>query len=249
MDNHEAKFILSAYRPGGQDADDPRFSNALAQARRDPALGRWFNDSIAFDRAVTEKLCAAEVPSGLRESILAGGKVSLPARWTKPFVTWPTAAVLALLAIAGSLLLRESARPSLAGWQTNALSIISSVVKGESRFDFQAHSATELVNWLSANHAPVAQKIPGRLAGLHSLGCKIFSWNGIPASVICFLREDGGLVHLVVTRASKVSRAGTPRDPHIVVHGPWTTATWREGDKICMIALEGSRDQLRSFLL
>ena len=63
MDNQEAKFILSAYRPGGQDASDPRFAEALEQARRDPVLERWFSESIAFDAAMTEKLGAIAVPN------------------------------------------------------------------------------------------------------------------------------------------------------------------------------------------
>jgi len=36
MNNQEAKFILAAYRPGGQDASDPLFAEALEQVRRDP---------------------------------------------------------------------------------------------------------------------------------------------------------------------------------------------------------------------
>ncbi len=67
MDNLEAKFVLNAYRPGGQDANDPRFAEALEQVRRDPVLERWFVDSIAFDMAMTEKLRAIEVPPDLRE--------------------------------------------------------------------------------------------------------------------------------------------------------------------------------------
>jgi hypothetical protein len=38
MDNREAKFVLSAYGPGGQDAGDARFAEALEQVRRDPML-------------------------------------------------------------------------------------------------------------------------------------------------------------------------------------------------------------------
>src|SRR2546428_12117482 len=121
MDNREAQFVLSAYRPGGQDAASPQFTEVLAQARRDPSLERWFNESIAFDRAVTEKLCAVEAPMGLREGILAGGKVSRRSSWTKPLLKWSLAAALALAAPAGSLVLREAAIPRLVGWQTNPL--------------------------------------------------------------------------------------------------------------------------------
>src|SRR5437867_8043687 len=82
MDNREAKFILNAYRPGGEDASDPLFAEALVQAQRDPVLARWFNESIAFDTAVTEKLCDVAVPADLRENILAGVKVTRPRRWS-----------------------------------------------------------------------------------------------------------------------------------------------------------------------
>lgn len=249
MDNREAKFILNAYRPGGQDAGDPRFAEALEQARRDPILERWFQDSIVFDAAVTEKLCVVAVPADLRENILAGVKISRPLRWSKPFVNWAIAAALISMAILGSLIWHNTRPARLAGWQTNALSVISSVVTGESKFDFRAHTPAKVVGWLAANHAPVAQKIPERLAGLPSLGCKTFSWNGIPASVICFMRKDGGLIHLVVTSPTAPTRAGTERDPQMVSQGSWTTATWRTGAAVYMVALEGSRDQLRSYLL
>ncbi len=84
MDNREAKFLLSAYRPSGQDADDPCFAEALEQARRDPVLERCFNESIAFDATMTEKLRAVEVPPDLRENILAGVKDQPSASLVRP---------------------------------------------------------------------------------------------------------------------------------------------------------------------
>ncbi len=249
MDNREARFILSAYRPGGQDAADPQFYEALAQARRDPLLERWFNDSVAFDRTVTEKLSAVEVPAGLRESILAGGKVSRPSPWTKPFVRWAIAAALVLAAIAGSLVLREAAKPRLAAWQTNALSQVSALVEGESKFDAQSHNAGSLVAWLHANRASAAQKLPQNLERLESLGCKTFFWQGQPVSVICFQRTDGGLIHLVMTNASAPFNQAGKSETKFVRQGNWATATWRDGTTVYMLALEGPPDQLRSYLL
>src|SRR5437773_9725262 len=76
MDNREAKFILSAYRPNGQDSSDPHFGDALAQARRDPILQHWFEDSVALDSAMTELLHAVPAPANLRENILAGAKLN-----------------------------------------------------------------------------------------------------------------------------------------------------------------------------
>lgn len=51
MNNDEAKFLLSAYRPGGRDAADPSVAAALDQAKRDPALASWFERQQAHDRS------------------------------------------------------------------------------------------------------------------------------------------------------------------------------------------------------
>ena len=247
MDNREAKFILGAYRPNGQDAGDPRFSEALEQARRDPILERWFLDSLAFDAAITEKLGAIEVPPDLRENILAGIKVSR--HLSSPFIKWAIAAALISMAILGSLIWHETRSTHLAGWQNQALHVVSSLVRNHSSFDAQSHNADELLAWLRVNDAPAAQTLPQELEKLESLGCKTFSWNGIPVSVICFTRPDGGLIHLVATNAVAPIKRTTKGQPELVQQGQWATATWREGDKIYMLAMEGSRDQLRAYLL
>src|SRR5437016_535901 len=177
MDNLEAKFVLNAYRPGGQDANDPRFAEALEQVRRDPVLERWFVDSIAFDTAMTEKLRAIEVPPDLRESILAGVKVSRPLRWSRPFIKWAIAAAVILTTVVGSVIWYSGRPVRLAGWQSAALDVISSLVKNESSFDAQSRNTADLLAWLRANHAPAAQKLPDNLGKLESVGCKTFSWN------------------------------------------------------------------------
>jgi hypothetical protein len=246
VDNREAKFVLSSYRPSGQDASDSRFAEALEQARRDPVLERWFSESIAFDAVVAEKLRSIEVPPDLRESIITGLKVSRSVR--SPFVKWAIAAALVALALLGSVLWYETRPVHLAGWQRQALDVVSSLVRNESSFDAQSANAGELLAWLRAHNAPAAQALPREVEKLQSVGCKTFSWNGIPISVICFVRTDGGLIHLVTMNASASDRA-LNRKPKLIQQGPWATATWREGDVIYMLALEGSRNQLRSYLL
>jgi hypothetical protein len=246
MDNREAKFVLSAYRPGGQDASDPRFVEALEQARRDPVLGQWFKESVAFDATMTEKLRAVAVPVDLRDNILAGAKISRPLR--SPFVKWAIAAALISMATIGSLIWHETRAPRLAGWQNHALDVISSLVKGKASFDAQSHNASDLVQWLRANHAPATQKLPDNLGKLASIGCKTFFWDNKRVSVMCFMRPDGGLIHLVAAAATPATDRLTKGGPTLLQQGEWTTATWREGEIIYMLALEGSPDQLRPYL-
>jgi hypothetical protein len=249
MDNREAKFVLNAYRPGGRDANDPRFAEALEQVRRDPILQRWFEGAVAFDAAITEKLCATPVPIDLRGSILAGVKVSRTPTWKNRLRKLAIAAAVILTAVMASVIWHETRPAHLAGWQSQALDVVSSLVRKESSFDAQSHNADELLAWLRTNHAPAAQKLPDTLDKLTSIGCKTFSWNGRPVSVICFKRPDGGLIHLVTMNSPAPSSRLLKTAPEFVQQGEWATATWREGGTTYMLALEGSHDQLRSYLL
>jgi hypothetical protein len=250
MDNKEAKFILSAYRPDGQDVGDPRFAEAFEQTRRDSILERWFEESIAFDGTMTEKLATTPVPNDLRESILTGVKITraphLKNRWRK----WAIAAALVLSATLGVLIWHNTRPAPVAGWQLQALdSILSSIARNESHFDVISRNPAELVKWLRANYAPAGNKLPHQLDKLPSIGCKRFFWGGKPVSLICFILPEGRAIHLVMTNVSTESDRAIKHKAKVIQQGQWATATWREGDMIYMLALEGSRDDLRSYLL
>ena len=72
----DARLYLSARRPGGQDDADPAIAAALQRTKEDPALRVWCEEQTRTDRCVGQKLRALPPPAGLRERILAGGKVS-----------------------------------------------------------------------------------------------------------------------------------------------------------------------------
>src|SRR6267142_3905569 len=105
MDNEQAKLILQAYRPGGEDADDPFFSEALEQARVDPEMAKWFAEQRAFDEAMRKALQKRIPPVGLRDSILLAKRIStLPFHqggrpvWRRPGVMALAASIVVLLA-------------------------------------------------------------------------------------------------------------------------------------------------------
>jgi len=250
MDSREAKFILNAYRAGGQDAADPRFAEALEQVRRDPILRRWFEGAVAFDAAITEKLCATPVPSDLRESILAGAKVSRAPSWKNRWRKWAIAAAVALSATLGVLIWHDARPAPVSGWQLQALdAILSSIARKESHFDLVSSNPADLVKWLRANDAPTGEKLPDSLDKLPSIACKTFFWHGKPVSLICFALPDGRAIHLVMTTASARSDLAIKHAAKAIQQSHWATATWREGDMVYMLALEGSRDELRRYLL
>ena len=64
MNRDEAKFILRACRPGGQDVEDPQFREALDLLKCDPVLAEWFGREQALDGRISEKFCAFPIPPG-----------------------------------------------------------------------------------------------------------------------------------------------------------------------------------------
>src|ERR1700761_3236826 len=109
MTRDEAKLILQSYRPGGQDAGDPQFAEALALAKTDPELAAWFAGQQRFDANVSVGLQQVRVPARLKAEILALGKsdalpepVSASAWWRHLFswsspVAWAMATVVIIL--------------------------------------------------------------------------------------------------------------------------------------------------------
>jgi hypothetical protein len=66
----EAREILVLYRPGTADAADPQMAEALALARQEPELGRWFEQHRAFQKAMRAGFRQIEVPAHLKASLL-----------------------------------------------------------------------------------------------------------------------------------------------------------------------------------
>src|SRR5271170_328440 len=76
MNNNDAKLILQAYRPSGEDARDPFFAEALEQARLDPALRIWFAERQAKDERMRETLQLIVPPPDLRDMIVRIQKIA-----------------------------------------------------------------------------------------------------------------------------------------------------------------------------
>ena len=244
MNNQEAKFILSAYRPCGEDASGAAFAAALDQVNRDPDLAAWFSEQRALDVAITNAICSIPIPQDLRVNILAGAKVSQRRFWRTRPVLFAIAASVMLLAVINGLWTRAS---RLDSWQDDALAVISTFVPGHEPFDHQAADSQELQQWLVTQNAPAPEVIPAALQTVPTLGCKTISSGGRSVSIICFRLRDGHMVHLVVTKASGL-RHSPPSKPTFAKEGDWVTASWTENGRACMLATKGPSQLLHSLL-
>jgi hypothetical protein len=249
--NEEARLLLSALRPNGQDANDPALAAALEAAKNDPALAQWLAEQQEFDRAVAERLRAVPVPADLKAKILAGAAVSRRRAWWSQPRALAIAAMLAVFFAIGGFWMGRPA--GLAEWQKNGLAVLNGIVAGERNFDMKNGDPKQLTAWLASRSMPVPGTMPTTLDGKPSLGCKTINWDGHKMSLICFDLGGGESVHLFVT--NRAGLAGVPPDgpkPQIVqttVEGkPWTVALWNEGDKTLMLASQQGEAPLRRVL-
>lgn len=195
MNNQEAKFILSAYRANGVDANGEVFAEALQQAQRDPSLAAWLARQQAYDAEIARKLREIAPPAGLRQAILTGAKVSDVRRtgWRQPI--W-----IALGAAAAVLLVASLAfwRDSGAG-QSRALLDFALNDTARGHHGDGGEGVASAQTWLSDPQSRLTTGLPVELADMGKVGCRTLLMNGTEVFEICFHR-NGTWFHLYATR-------------------------------------------------
>ncbi len=250
MNNDEAKFILRAYRPEGRDAADPAFADALAQAERDPDLRAWFENERRLDQAVAAKLPQLAPPPGLREAILAGGRVSAArtdrAWWKHP--RWVAlAAAAAVVALIGSLLFLRRAPVSLpSGAQLIAFALRDTADAHDQHDGFPA-GLSGLQAQLAAAPLPLTRGPAVDVEQLRAARCRSVTVGGCQLFEICFHR-DGAWYHLYVGRRSDVSRETIDPRRQLLVQGEYASTAWANGDLVYILVTDAGADALKRLI-
>jgi hypothetical protein len=224
MRNEEAKFILSAYRPGGGDAGNPAFAEALRMAGEDPVVGAWFAHSRAHDAAVASKLGEMQPPAGLREAILAGVRVGGSARSTGLGWGWIAGLAAAAAVAIGVFSFRAPIQPAsgttvLAGYAINDML--------HEKHGGQGAPASALV---AALQTP-GSKMPGAdqidFEKLRETGCRTLNFAGHDLLEVCFAR-DGAVFHMYITRRDGPLGDSVASGPSYIAESGGAAAVWSD---------------------
>jgi len=245
--NEQARLLLSAYRHSGGDANDPAFAEALALAQRDPQLRAWLEESQHFDRAISERLRSLDVPPDLRETILAGARLSRAPRWWQSRRLWLIAAAVAILTVVVSLLWPPAVK--LAEWQLDSLAAIDAVELGAARLDFENPDPASIVEWLRARRMPHPATERSMLTGRKTFGCKAIEAHGRFVSVICFQVNGGEVAHLFTTPRTGLDLSPPENHPVFKRHRNWNLASWSSGAQAHMLATTMEEEKLRHLVL
>ncbi len=237
MNNGEAKLILQAYRPGGQDANDPRFREALEQARRDPELARWFANEHALDSRISAKLKASITPpEHLKSQLLAQPKIVRPVvGWRRPALQLAAAACLALLVTVAALWLRSARSDGFAQYRHEMAEFVG---KKLDRLDLMSRDVAEVRRWLAQKESHGDLVLPAGLDGRPSLGCRLLDWKGHKVSLVCFELENRQEAHLLVIDSAAFQDA-PPESPAFNQVDEVATVSWSRGGKTYVVAMKG----------
>jgi len=237
VSNDEAKLLLSVYRPGGQDANDPTFAKALAQVRHDPTMAAWFEEQRRLDEQMMSALAAFPVPSDGR--LIAGLAVE-PRR--RRFALRP-------LALAASVILMLS----LGVWswlgdrtlklpETASLAQLSlHLTEHQRSLGLRSSDLARVRSWLEAREGPVPGELPPGLARLALIGCETWNTTRGRVSLICFMGEDRQVAHLYIFEGD-AGRPGLPpmSAPDFSQENGWLLASWQDGARAYVLGAPAS---------
>jgi hypothetical protein len=223
MTNEQAKFILSGYRPRGQDAEDPAFAEALKAMREDPALASWLERSTALDTAVSAKLAQIEPPSDLRGAILAGARVSRRSKRGPGTWGW-VAAMAAAAALLFGVVSFHGTSEAVAGPAAFASFAIRDMNEGHHGSTGEPASALVAKLEVEGSSMPSARQID--FTKLKSTGCRTLSFAGHELVEVCFAR-NGTTFHLyMMPRASGEALSDAPT---FLADAGGVAAVWSDG--------------------
>jgi uncharacterized membrane protein YbaN (DUF454 family) len=239
----QAKEVLLLYRPGTADAEDPAIAEALAAARRDPDLARWFEQHCAFQRALRAKLQQVEVPEHLKAALLVGPTIIRPAVWWRS-PAWMAAAAAVLLLLGVIAVWLAPRRPDrFANFQER---MVSTALR-EYRMDLVTHDMRQLRQFMAARGAPADYEVPQALERLPLTGGGQLVWRTHPVTMVCFNRGDDQMLFLFVIKRSALGDP-PPELPRVSAAHDLVTVSWSHGDQTYVLAGPEEKDFVRKYL-
>ena len=245
MNKQEIRSLLSLYRTGELDANDARFEEARKQAESDPELAGWWAKEKQIDEIIGAKLQRVPVPAGLRSRLLRVDHPLVPVDRT-----WGRKLALAGAALVALAVLFSSWRGvfqpavTLAEYRDEMVSFI----KVDPSLELETSDPARIASYLEKPGAPGRLEIPRELQKMEPAGCRTLRFRGHDVSLICFKRGGGKFMHLFVVDQDAFPdlRKGEARD--FQQQGAWMTATWTDGARAYLVAIEGDRAALEKCL-
>jgi hypothetical protein len=247
MNKQEAKFILGVYRPNGLDAGDATFNDALALAEKDPELRAWFSAQSRFDNAVTGKLKEVVPPPGLREAILAGGRVSAvraKSAWRTTTIWLAAAAAIALVASVAVKFRSGSGRPN--GVELAAFAL-DDLANHDKQHIGSPPGSDAVVAQLTNARVPLMRGLDVNLDALRKEHCRIVRVDGKEVFELCFKRE-GSWYHVYIGHRRDFAPGSIDPRAAMTVQGQFAATAWADAEHVYAVVTRDGPEALQRLI-
>lgn len=250
MNSQEARLILCACRPDGQDQDDPAMKKAMDRAEQDAQLASWLSREQTLDAALSAKLCSVKVPDSLKDEILAGARVMKPVLLRRRISQWATVAASVALAaavvwnleapksgqlpqFAGGGLTGPAGIASFATFKADAADAFAEMQKAGFTPDLRTSNIAQASNYLTerigVSNSVDLGEVVDQLGDARLFGCRIVDWRGHKVSMLCLNRE-GQDAHLFVVHREALSELNDVKSRTIDVQSGYPVTAWRDAN-------------------
>ena len=258
MNREEAKIILQSCRPGGQDAADPQFAAALALAKQDAELAKWFARQQKFDAQISREIKSLSAPPDLKAKILAQENlqsqkiVEMPSAvgWRDLFsfkspLAWAVAAMLLMLFSLAIFWSQPERRADFADYSAR---MVYAALNDTNHVDVENSDMKQVVAWLGEHHGENQFVLPVALNGSSGLmGCRVLDWHGQKVSMLCY-GVKGSHVDLFVARENVFPDPPPADRPQFASSGGMPTARWSHDGKAYLMVGHGNVADLEKVL-
>lgn len=256
MTTQEAKLILQAYRPGGEDAAEPFFAEALELAQTHDELKEWFDGQIFFDSTMGKALQSELPPAGLREAILTAKTISPRSKSPRSYnrLAWLCALAAAIVFWVGMNVFFDAGSHgyghgitpmSVASFTQQVLDIKE---QGKISLGKSGHDAEHLRPWLAQQGAPAEFVLPPGLHGMPTHGCQTYTVRGAKVTMICFAIENGEVAYLFIVDKSALKDAAPKSQADFHEVNGLAFASWTSGDKSYVLTGDLSMEALKKLI-
>ena len=223
------------------------------------------------DAAMIGALAAMPVPSKLRGDILAAMERSVPREESaqrEPVTTaepsnvvpfWKRFA-MPLAAAAGIALALFVTRDNNGGGndlvnvpkdplpiEAVPVNFIQTYESPDFALDVTKPNRGDLVQVLESKSLPCPCCLPPGLEGSKSIGCRELIIDGKHGSLMCFLSDDMGVVHLVIFSREDVDGDCSNKlaDPCMLQEGEWSVARWQNDESVFFLIGKGDKEKMK----
>ena len=229
--------------PNAEDSDDAAMIGALASM---PVPANLRGDILAaMERSVPREADKTEEPTEeLKQEVAAQESADSK---VVPFWRRLSMPLAAAAGIALALFLTRGSLDSGVPIESVPVSFISTYESPDFALEVTKTNHKDLVNVLESKSLPCPCALPPGLEGRKSIGCRELVIDGKQGSLICFLSDNMGVVHLVIFDRDDVdgSCANLIADPCYLEEKDWSIARWQSKKNVFFLIGKGGEEELK----